>query len=184
MLERQARCVSGAARDQLRVIPDESQPRRPFSERHVSPDGRTILELTTDYDMRDVHEMQPLLLPRVTDAATGAVVLDLTGVLVSSRFQWEADGALTLTMFLPWEREGERPAIRLALAEGTYATSADDWTPHPIGEAQAQLPALVKPPGSGPKPAPVPVGRRLWRWTKIAGWCGLWALAIWYIWKG
>ncbi len=153
-------------------------------ERRISPDGRTILELMTDYDLRDVHEMQPLRLPRVIDAATGEVALDLTNVLVSARFAWETDGALLLTMFLPWEREGVRPAIRLALAAGTYGTSADGWASHPIGEAQARLPALVKPPRSEPRAVPLPIAQRLWRWTKIAAWCGLWVLAIWYIWKG
>ena len=153
-----------------------------FSQRHVSPDGRTVLELMTDFDRRDVHEMQPLLLPRVTDAATGEVVLDLSQVLVSSRFQWEPDGALILKMFLPWESEEKFPAIRIALAEGTYATDADAWTPHPIGEAQASLPAFVRPPP--PRPATPSFGQRLWRWTRIAAWWGAAVLAVWFIWYG
>jgi hypothetical protein len=149
----------------------ESRPFDTFSERHVSPDGRTILELM-NFDWRDVHEMQPFLLPRVTDAATGQVVLDLTNVLMSSRFQWEPDGALSLKMSLPWESGENCPAIRIVLAKGTYATNADGWTPHPIGEAQAKLPAFVKP----PPPETPSTGQRLWRWIMIAA--GLSALVL------
>ena len=156
--------------------------RLPVSERHVSPDGRTILELSKDFDPRDVHEMQPFLLPRVIDAATGEVVLDLTGVLASARFEWEPDGALTLRMSRPWECTGDDPAIRLALAEGTYATNADGWIPHPIGEAQAKLADFVRP--APLRPAALPIGQRLWRWTKIGAWCGVAALAVWFIWYG
>ena len=154
--------------------------RLPVSERHVSPDGRTILELTKDFDPRDVHEMQPFLLPRVADAATGEVVLDLTGVLASARFAWEPDGALTLRMARPWESADDAPAIRIALARGTYATNADGWTPHPIGEAQAKLPDFVRP--APPRPAAVSIGQRLWRWIEIAAGCGGAVLAVWFIW--
>jgi hypothetical protein len=62
--------------------------------------------------------MQPFLLPRVTDAACGQVVLDLTNVLASVRFDWEPDGALILRMSRPWNRSDDDPAIRIALAEG------------------------------------------------------------------
>ena len=156
--------------------------RLPVSQRHVSPDGRTILELAKDFDPRDVHEMQPFLLPRVIDAATGEVMLDLTGVLASARFEWERDGALILKMSRPWESAEGDPAIRLSLAEGTYATNADGWTPHPIGEAQARLPVFVRP--APLRPAPVPIGQRLWRWTRIGAWGGAAALAVWFIWYG
>lgn len=158
----------------------DSQPLDQWSERHVSPDGRTILELMKDFDRRDVHEMQPFLLPRVSDAATGEVVLDLTGVLASARFEWEPDGALILRMSRPWDRRDTDPAIRIALAEGTYATNADGWIPHPIGEAQAKLADFVRP--APPRPATPPIGQRLWRWTKIATWWGVAVLAVWFLW--
>lgn len=119
----------------MTVLPDISD--NPWVARHLSPDGRLVLDMLTDFDPRDVHEMREQSRPRVYDAATGAVVIDLWQINCSARFDWPAEGGLVL--------RGDRGiAIRID-AEGT------GWST----DATADEPALAFPAGAG--------GRRLSR---------------------
>jgi hypothetical protein len=107
-------------------------------ERHVSPDGRLVLERHLAYDPADLHEIAPQLRAVVLDAASGATLIDLRRFNGGSQFAWTADGGLELDAV-----NGVR--IVVAPGGGSWSTGADGGLAHPIAEAEARLAVLLAP---------------------------------------
>ena len=102
-----------------------------YVKRHVSPDGRTVLELVLCFHPDDFRELGGQQRPRIYDAGSGAKVLDLVRLDCGVRsFTWGDDGELMLAM-------EDGASIRVSLARSEYALSSEDWTAHPLAEMQA-----------------------------------------------
>jgi hypothetical protein len=116
-------------------------------ERHVSPDGRLVLERHVAYDPADLHEIAPQRRSVVRDAASGAVLLDLRRFNGGSAFAWPADGGLVL--------DGPN-GVRITLAPDgqSWSSGGDNADVYPIAEAEERLALLL---------APRPPRRRLTR---------------------
>jgi len=156
--------------------------------RHVSPDGRTIVEMTSDFHPADAHQIRELRFPRVIDAASGATVLDLTRRATSFALRWEDDGALMLiSKGSPFPGpEADALKVMIAIAAGRFATSADGWSPRPLGDAQAHVEALVERTERSTRAlaaarARPTVGARLVLAAKAAGWLALLGTTVWVI---
>lgn len=104
--------------------------------KHVSPDGRTILDLVPGYDPRDIHEAQVLYRPKVI--RDGVVILNLADETVETLFEWQSDGDLKLTL-------SSGLGIFIALEDGTFSTSHDGWKPHPIADMNSSVHKILNP---------------------------------------
>ena len=107
-------------------------------ERHVSPDGRLVLERHLAYDPADLHEIAPQLRAVVLDAASGAMLIDLRRFNGGSQFAWTADGGLELEPV---------NGVRIVVAPGgqSWSTDAASGLAHPIAAAEARLAVLLAP---------------------------------------
>lgn len=107
-------------------------------ERHVSPNGRLILERHIAYDPADLHEMAPQPRGVVLDAASGATLIDLRRFNFGTPFAWTSNGGLEL---------GPVNDVMIVVAPDgqSWSTDADGGLPHPIAEAEARLAVLLTP---------------------------------------
>jgi hypothetical protein len=103
---------------------------------HLSPDGRTVLDMIPGYDPRDIHEAQVEYRPKVTH--DGAVILNLAGEAAASAFEWQADGALKLDL-------ASGLGVLLDPDQGVFSTSDDGWARHPIADANAAVHKILDP---------------------------------------
>jgi hypothetical protein len=145
-------------------------------ERHLSPDGRLVLERHVAYDPADLHEIAPQLravvLAAGPGAESGAVLIDLRRFNGGSEFAWTADGGLELEAV---------NGVRIVVAPGgqSWSTDADGATAHPIAAAaaEARLAVLLAP---TPRRYPLTPAQR-WERLKDIGAALLAVAAIVYI---
>lgn len=104
--------------------------------KHVSPDGRTILDLVPGYDPRDIHEMQVLYRPKVIH--DGVVILNLADEAVETLFEWQSNGELKLTL-------SNGLGIFINPEGGTFSSSHDGWLPHPIADTNSSVHRILNP---------------------------------------
>jgi hypothetical protein len=109
----------------------------PDTIRHVSPDGWIVLDLVPGYDPRDIHEMQCQYRPKVI--CDGAVLLNLAGVPVDTRFEWQSND-LKLTL-------GSGLEILISPSDGIFSTSHDGGMPHPIADLNGSVHKILNPEG-------------------------------------
>ena len=127
-------------------------------ERHVSPDGRLVLERHLAYDPADLHEIAPQRRAVVRaggpGAESGATLIDLRRFNGGSQFAWTADGGLALDCV---------NAVRIVVAPDglSWSTEADGGAAHPIAEAEARLAVLL-----APKPRRYPPTPAQW-WERL-----------------
>lgn len=104
--------------------------------RHASPDGRTILHLVPGYDPGDVHEMQVQYRPKVVH--DDIVLLNLADEPVDTMFEWHSGGGLKLTL-------STGLGVLIDPGKGTYSTSNDGWSAHPVGGANDAIHRILNP---------------------------------------
>ena len=104
--------------------------------RHASPDGRTILHLVPGYDPGDVHEMQVQYRPKVVH--DDIVLLNLADEPVDTMFEWQSGGGLKLTL-------STGLGVLIDPGKGTYSTSNDGWSAHPVGGANDAIHRILNP---------------------------------------
>lgn len=160
-------------------LPDISG--RPDIERHVSPDGRIVIDLLIEEDEEDVRfRGGPFRRPRVFAAADGRSVIDLFGVPVLAGFEWPADGGLELRI----AREGV--AIRIAPDGLGWSGDFDGWQAHAAGADGDRLRRAIELRRSqalarAPEPGALKHDRQQ-SWIAglaAAGVIGLFAFAVW-----
>jgi len=151
-----------------------------YHRRRVSPDGSLILHLEIDWDPRDIHQSADQWRPRLYDAATGALLLDLWGINRDARFEW-TDAGITLWLSHPHVTMTNRVIVRRAGAG--WEAEVDGAGPVPIAAANAELRRLPDPAYAGREDHhPGPQVHRDLSWTDWLGLLALGAAAFWLLW--
>lgn len=108
------------------------------TKREVGPGGALVLMRYTDFDPRDVHEMQPIESHTVLDGETEALLFSSGPFgLFAGTARFTDDGHLEMTI-------GDLE-LKIDPAARIWAMDYDGWNPHPLDGDQAKIDVLVRP---------------------------------------